>query len=509
MSAPALPSGATVAVIGAGTMGAGIAHVAARAGHPVLLLDSQPGATARGLAAIRKDLDALVSRGRLEAAEADAIHARVQPVEAVAALAPAALVVEAVAEDLAVKTALLQSVEAVVGEDALIATNTSSLSVTAIARALRRPGRCLGLHFFNPAPRMALVEVVTGLVTDAAVAAAGEATMRAWGKTPVQARSTPGFIVNRVARPYYGEALRLLLERAAGPAAIDALLRDCGGFPMGPFELMDLIGIDVNLMVSRSVFEQMGHDRRYAPSVIQQELVDAGRLGRKSGRGFHDYAPGAARQGVDLPPAGEAAARVKAVGGLRTAEPLVARLQAAGIAVMRAPADISRHLEIGTARLSKTDGRTATRRAAEDRHADTVLFDLALDYAAAPRLGLARADSCSQAAWDGVVATLQKAGFRITALDDVAGMAVMRAVVTLANEASDALVQGVASAADIETAMKLGTGYPLGPLGWADRLGAEHVAGVLDNLRTHYGEERYRLSPGLARRRINGERFLD
>lgn len=332
--------------------------------------------------------------------------------------------------------------------------------------------------------------------------------MRAWGKTPVRARSTPGFIVNRVARPYYGEALRLLLERAAAPAAIDALLRDCGGFPMGPFELMDLIGIDVNLMVSRSVFEQMGHDRRYAPSVIQQELVDAGRLGRKTGRGFHDYAAGAVRPDVDLAPATQAASRVKVVGGLRTAEPLVARLQSAGIPVVRAPADASRHLEIGTARLSKTDGRTATRRAAEERHADTVLFDLALDYGVTPRLGLARADSCSEIAWHGVVATLQKAGFRITALDDVAGMAVMRAVATLANEAADALLHGVASAADIETAMRLGTGYPLGPLGWADRLGAEHVSGVLDNLRAHYGEERYRLSPALARRRINGERFL-
>ncbi len=277
---------------------------------------------------------------------------------------------------------------------------------------------------------------------------------------------------------------------------------------MGPFELMDLIGIDVNLMVSRSVFEQLGYDRRYAPSVLQQEMVNAGRLGRKTGRGFHDYGGDAARPAVDLPLAGAAASMVKVVGALRTAEPLVARLQAAGIAVTRTSADASRHLEIGTARLAKTDGRTATRRAAEERHADTVLFDLALDYAAAPRLGLARADSCSEAAWRGVVATLQKAGLRITALDDVAGMAVMRAVVTLANEASDALLQGVASAADIDTAMRLGTGYPLGPLGWADRLGAEHVAGVLDNLRTHYGEERYRVSPALARRRINGERFL-
>jgi 3-hydroxybutyryl-CoA dehydrogenase len=504
----ALPPSATVAVIGAGTMGSGIAHVAARAGHSVLLLDSQPGATARALAAIRKDLDALVSRGKLDAAEADAVHGRVTAVDAVGALAPAALVIEAVAEDLAVKTALLGAVEAVVGEDAVIATNTSSLSVTAIARPLRRPGRCVGLHFFNPAPRMALVEVVTGLATEEAVAALGEATMRAWGKTPVRARSTPGFIVNRVARPYYGEALRLMLERAGEPAAIDALLRDCGGFPMGPFELMDLIGIDVNLMVSRSVFEQMGHDRRYAPSVIQQEMVNAGRLGRKTGRGFHDYAEGAVRPAVDLPPAGGAVARVKVVGGLRTAEPLVARLQSAGVSVARTPADASRHVEIGTARLAKTDGRTATRRAADERHADFVLFDLALDYGLTPRLGLARADSCSESVWLGVLGTLQKAGLRLTALNDVAGMAVMRTVAMLANEASDAVVQGVASAADIDTAMKLGTGYPLGPLGWADRLGAEHLAGVLDNLRAHYGEERYRLSPGFARRRITGGRFL-
>jgi 3-hydroxybutyryl-CoA dehydrogenase len=178
------------------------------------------------------------------------------------------------------------------------------------------------------------------------------------------------------------------------------------------------------------------------------------------------------------------------------------------VAVERVAGEASAHLEIGAARLACTDGRTATRRALDERHAHTVLFDLALDYAAAPRLGLARADSCSEAAWRCVVSTLQKAGFRITALDDVAGMAVMRAVATLANEAADAFLQGVASAADIETAMRLGTGYPLGPLGWADRLGAERLAVVLDNLRAHYGEERYRLSPALARRRITGESFL-
>ena len=279
-----------VGVVGAGTMGAGIAEVAARAGHRVRLLDAAEGAAERGIAGIAERLERDLSKGRLSRPEADSTLERLAAVSDVDGLAGCGLVVEAVAENLTVKRALLAALQDVVGSGAVLATNTSSLSVTAVAAGLRDPSRVVGLHFFNPAPRMRLVEVVHGEDTDPSVVEAAVDLVTSWGKTPVRCRSTPGFIVNRVARPFYGEAQRLVEEQAAPPAVIDRVLRETGGFPMGPFELTDLVGQDVNLAVSRSVWEQTFHDPRYAPTVFQQRLVDAGRLGRKSGRGVYTYA---------------------------------------------------------------------------------------------------------------------------------------------------------------------------------------------------------------------------
>ncbi len=279
-----------VGVVGAGTMGAGIAEVAARAGHRVLLLDAVEGAAAAALVALGGRLDRDVAKDRLDAAAADEVRGRLEVVTSADALAPCGLVIEAVAEDLEVKRDLFATLEKVVADDAVLATNTSSLSVTAVANRLREPGRLVGLHFFNPAPRMRLVEVVRGAATGPEVVESAMALVRAWGKEPVTCTSTPGFIVNRVARPFYGEAQRMVEEGVADAATIDHVLREVGGFPMGPFELTDLVGQDVNLAVSRSVWEQTFHDPRYAPTVLQQGLVDAGLLGRKTGRGVYDYA---------------------------------------------------------------------------------------------------------------------------------------------------------------------------------------------------------------------------
>ena len=211
------------------------------------------------------------------------------PVHALGAFVSAGLVVEAIVEDLDVKRKLLRELEVVVPPGTILASNTSSLSITALAAGLKHPGRVVGMHFFNPAPVLPLVEVVSGLATDAAIADVVYATAAAWGKKPVHATSTPGFIVNRCARPFYAEALALLTERAADPATIDAVLREAGAFRMGAFELMDLIGHDVNLAVTKSVWEAYFHDPRYRPSVLQQERVAAGYLGRKSGRGIYAY----------------------------------------------------------------------------------------------------------------------------------------------------------------------------------------------------------------------------
>jgi 3-hydroxybutyryl-CoA dehydrogenase len=258
------------------------------------------------------------------------------------------------------------------------------------------------------------------------------------------------------------------------------------------------------------VFDAYFQDKRFTPSLIQQELVLAGRLGRKSGRGFYDYAEGAAR----AQPAAEAAQQgegaVAVVGDLGVAAGLIARLEAAGIAVQRKPGN-SEHgagwLEIGGARLMLSDGRSATRRAAEEGVPNLVLFDLCLDYAATPRLALAVADQCGTGAWRAVVGTLQGAGLAVTRLDDVAGLLGLRTVAMLANEAADAVLAGIGSAADIDTAMRFGTNYPRGPLAWADELGAAFVVRVLANLAAHYFDTRYRSSPLLQRKAITGAAF--
>jgi 3-hydroxybutyryl-CoA dehydrogenase len=356
---------------------------------------------------------------------------------------------------------------------------------------------------------------VTGLATSPAAAATLEATALAWGKTPVRASSTPGFIVNRCARPFYAEGLRLLAERAADAATLDAVLREGGGFRMGPFELIDLIGLDVNLAVTTSIWDAYAHDPRYAPSVLQQERVAAGFLGRKTGRGFHDYTAGAPGPEPCTEPAQPAPARVTAHGELGNAAGLVQRIAAAGVPVERARAD-SRfpggaiHVPGGAGGvwLAPTDGRTATRRVVDTGVRDLVLFDLALDYALATRLAVARADTCSDAAYALALGTLQAAGLKVSRLDDVAGLAVLRVVAMLANEAADAVVQGVAAPEAIDLAMQKGVNYPRGPLAWADAIGAETVRDALAHLAAHYGEDRYRTSPLVARRAATGGTLL-
>ncbi|GGZ07683.1 3-hydroxyacyl-CoA dehydrogenase [Pseudoduganella plicata] len=509
-----LEPGSVIAVIGSGAMGAGIAQVAAAAGHTVKVYDTRPDAITIALAGIGTIYSRLADKGRMTHAEADAARARLHGVSSLADVADAALVVEAIVEDLDVKRGLFAELEGIVAEDAILASNTSSISITAIGAKLRRPGRLVGMHFFNPVPLMQLVEVISGVATDAAVAQAVYDTAASWGKSPVHAKSTPGFIVNRVARPFYAEGWRLLQEQAADAPTIDAVLREAGGFRMGPFELMDLIGHDVNYSVTRSVFDAYYGDPRFAPSVLQQELVNAGYLGRKSGRGLYPYGANAAPQPVRTE---SALARPEFVGhsleagadGRQTAA-MLGRLRAHGIDVhQRHSAEGHQHeapaFHCNGAAIYLTDGRTATERARANRHDDTVVFDLVFDAATATRIAVAAADQCSLAAFNSAVALFQAAGFAVTRLDDVPGLVVMRTVAMLANEAADAVYQGVCSAAAADTAMQKGVNYPRGPLAWADAVGVGHVVTVLENLAASYGEDRYRVSPLLRRRQAAGK----
>jgi 3-hydroxybutyryl-CoA dehydrogenase len=278
-----------VAVVGTGAMGAGIAQVAAVAGHDVYLHDAGPNRAAAAADSVAQRLADLSAKGRMTAESAHAATDRIHVVADLADLPQCELVVEAAVEDLGVKRSVFTELGRLQAPTTLLATNTSSLDIDAIAEAVHDPERVLGLHFFNPAPVMRLVEVVHGSVSAQTYLDFAADLVASWGKTPVHCTSTPGFIVNRVARPFYGEGLRMLEEGLADAATIDACLRSAG-FRMGPLELTDLIGQDVNLAVGTSVWERTGNDPRYAPVQLQRDLVTEGRLGRKTGRGIYSYA---------------------------------------------------------------------------------------------------------------------------------------------------------------------------------------------------------------------------
>lgn len=496
----AIGTSSTVAVVGTGTMGQGIAQVALVAGHRVRLYDTAAGRAEQATGAIVQRLDRLVEKGRISADDRDAARERLSPATTLAELTDAALVIEAIVEQLPAKQELFTALEDVVTADCLLATNTSSLSVTAVAGRLRHPGRCVGLHFFNPAPLLPLVEVISGFATEEAAATAAYDTAAAWGKKPVRCADTPGFIVNRIARPFYAEALRVYEERVADPATIDAVLREGAGFKMGPFELTDLIGQDVNEAVTHSVWQAFFQDAKFTPSLAQRRLVESGLHGRKAGRGWFDYAEGARRpepRTAEPCPAPEAVGLHARLHGPAAVLPEL--IEEAGIKVTRdhTPGESEGFIRLpGGACLALTNGRPAT----SAGHGKYIRFDLSLDYRAATRIALTASQACSEADLAEAVGLFQALGKQVSVVEDVPGMIVARTIAMIIDFAVDAAARDVATPEDIDTAMRLGVNYPGGPMEWVDRLGAQWVWELLDSMHHQNAGGRYVPSWALRRR---------
>jgi 3-hydroxybutyryl-CoA dehydrogenase len=542
-----------IGVLGAGTMGAGIAQLAARAGARTLLHDPVAEALAGGVQKLEDGLAKEAAKGRLSEEQASAAAARLEPVAELTALAPCELVIEAAPERLELKHELYAALSQIVAEDCVLASNTSSLLVTAIAPAASHPERVVGMHFFNPAPIMRLLEVVAGERSSRRALAIAHATGEAMGKTVIRATDGPGFLVNRSNRPFGLEALRLLQERIANVETIDRICRMQGGFRMGPFELMDLVGVDVGFEISKSFYEQSVGEPRWRPSPIAARYVAAGLHGRKTKRGYYSYeSAGAAHSGpshrpsdpdpreAERPAAGEGVVVIAGSGVL--AEELRHHAALAGYEVRsphdptggvlpalivecdRAPAthsalgDPPRELHSraptqGGAHLVLCQSGSL---AALDPEGSAVGFHVLAPLEQAGLVELTRNDSSSPVAAARAERFFATLGKHVAWVGDAPGLVLGRIVCQVINECAFSLGEGVGSATDIDTGMVLGLSYPLGPLKWADELGLDHVLTVLLALCAEYREERYRPAPALRRLvaaghlgRVTGAGFFD
>ncbi len=486
-----------VLVVGAGVMGIGIVQVAAQSGYSVLLYDICADTVVKAIEDLSLMFNKLISKGKMTQQSAEDSLARIQPVSSLSEVTSCKLVVEAIVENLEIKRNLFLELDGFVPTDCIFATNTSSISITAIANGLNHPERLVGMHFFNPVPLMNLVEVVSGLQTSVETADRIFQISRDWGKHPVHTRSTPGFIVNRIARPFYAESLELLHQCATTPETLDTCVRGAG-FKMGPCELMDLIGHDTNFAVTTSVYQSNFADKRYKPSLVQKELVEGGMLGRKSGQGFYTYPreavagnPNQKNRGV---PRSEKTVTVH--GDCFVTQRFKQALNDANISYSVASDSDWVGLKVdGNQQLRLTDGECASAKGNNVALFDLPLLEPSLEHVTA--LAISFSSRIIDVWRDESLQWLRFFGFEPYIVADLPGLIVARTVAMIINEAADAVHQNVCSPDAADSAMKLGVSYPRGPFEWLAQWGAGRVVQTLDALADFYRSERYRVSPWL------------
>jgi 3-hydroxybutyryl-CoA dehydrogenase len=476
-------------VAGSGTMGRGIVQVLAQCGVRTLVFDAQPGAAQRARQTLAETLGKLVERGKLSRAAADGALGRIEPVADLEAFKPCHVVIEAIVEDLGAKRELLCALEAIVGPDSILASNTSSLSVTAMAAACKRPQRVAGYHFFNPVPLMKIVEVVAAELTEGAVTDALSALARRFGHTPVACKDTPGFVVNHAGRAYVPEALRILSEGIAGFATIDRILVDAAGFRLGPFGLMDLVGLDVSHAVMKSMYQQYFEEPKYRPSFLCEPRVAAGLLGRKTGRGWYAYTKDGAPEPVSEP-APPRTAKPESVWAAPELKELLAKLDARMVAKPDAAAVCF------VAPLGKDASTSALELGLDARR--TVALDSLFGFT--KRRTLMTTPVTDAETRDAAHALLACDGVPVSVIRDSPGFVAQRVVAHIVNVGCDIAQMGIATPEDLDRAVVLGLSYPRGPLAMGDAAGAQNILAVLESMHDFYQEPRYRPSPWLRRR---------
>lgn len=497
-------SGLVLGIVGAGLMGRGIAQIAAQSGASVFLYDSRLGGAEEGRRFVADTLRKLVDKGKIAEVDANGTMARIVAVQSLADLATCSVVIEAIVEDLEVKRKLLNELEGIVADDCLLATNTSSLSVTAIAAACRLPGRVGGFHFFSPVPLMKIVEVIDGYLTDPWVGESLTALAKRMGHSPVRAKDTPGFIVNHAGRGFGTEALRILGEGIAEFQDVDRIMREAAGFRMGPFELLDMTGLDVSHPVIESIYDQYYQEPRFRPSPITRQMLMARTLGRKTGRGFYRYPEGVQEQPPEakLPadrPESVWVSRADTMAYEKVVE-LVTKLGGRLEPGDRPSADalcIVTPLGKDATTAALVEGLDPVRTVAID-----TLFELD------------RRRTLMTTPVTSTKVRLQAHGLfgsdnvPVSVINDSAGFIAQRIVALIVNIGCDIAQQRIAAPSDIDHAVTLGLGYPRGPLAMGDVLGPNRILEILGNMTTFYGDPRYRPSPWLTRRAKLGVSLL-